>query len=226
MKQLPAILFLLSTLALPSGCSRPDVLGARQAAETYARVEFEGGDPEERWKIIKFSPERMAVLQRDPKAMPYVEFSDHEPQYIVSGYQVKDVRVEGDRATAVVVYQRLARTKEHHNSPYFSDKNDNDLVTLNLVFDRGWRPPTWSVSYATAIWNFFFTKDQWWVLDPPASRVSKQVLLAYYEWQVKEYSSMWEQELNDPSYSAKQKANVRASRDKATGNLRLLKSLP
>lgn len=225
MRRLPAILFLLS-LALLLGCSRPDELGARQAAETYARIEFEGGDPEERWKIIKFSPERMAVLQRDPKAMPYVEFSDHEPQYVVNGYQIKDVRVEGKRATATVVYQRLARTKEHHNSLYFLDKNDNDLVTLSLVFDKGWRPPTWSVSYATAVWNFFFTKDQWWVLDPPASRVSKQVLLANYESEVKEYSSMWEKELNDPGYSAKQKANVRATRDKAIGNLRFLKSLP
>lgn len=59
-----------------------------------------------------------------------------------------------------------------------------------------------------------------------ASQLSKQMLIEAYEYKVKKDSPIWEQELNDPAYDDEQKANVRASRDRAVGTLRVLKKLP
>ena len=201
------------------------VQAARETVEAFCRNEFEGGEPETHERLVRYSPAVEAEFQKSEH--PWLaKHVTTPPLVVVSAYEVKDVRVEGDRATAVVAYRRLARSDNHYHRPYFPDRKDNDLVTLNLVFDKGWRPSGANVSFVTAAWNAVFTKDQWWVLDPPAQRVSKRVVLEYYEEEVKRDFSMWEQKLNDPSYSEKQKANVRASRDRVTGNLRLLKSLP
>ena len=197
----------------------------RETVETFCRNEFEGNDPFVREQLVRFSPEvEKTAFQRGEETwrMMYVDLL---PLVVVSSYEVKDVRVEGNRATAEVVYRRLART-EPLSSSYVHDKKDNDLVILNLVFDKGQRPPGQNVSIITAAWNAVFTNAQWWVLDPPVQRVSKQVLLEYYEGQVREFSSIWERELNNTGYSAKQKANMRASQDQATRNFRFLKSLP
>ena len=189
---------------------------ARDVVHTFLQSEFNGEVLDEREKIILFSPKRLVDIERDepgPGPGPYVLYMASRPVFVVSAAEIVSVKVEANRATAVVSYRRLARidrigTKELAILP---SKKNNDLVTLNLVFDK---KKWWSL------------RGQWWILDPPPPRVSKQVMIEYYEYDVKEYSSMWERELNDPSYSAKQKALVRASRDKATGNLRFLKSLP
>lgn len=199
---------------------------ARATVEAFCLNEFEGNDPFVREQLARFSPEvEKTAFQRGDETwrMMYVDLL---PLVVVGSYEIKDVRVEGHRATAVVAYRRLARTEHLYGNSYVPDKKDNDLVTLNLVFDKGRRPPAQNVSFITATWNSVFSKAQWWILDPPVQRVSKRVLLEYYEGKVREYSSTWERELNDPSYSAKQKANMRASHDQATGNLRFLKNLP
>ena len=223
-----AITAVLLTLMATVFAVKPTEQLARMAVENYAELEFELGDPEKSAKVVKFSPERAAAWEKQhPKEWIYVGPS--YPRVVVSGYTVRDVQVNGKKATATVTYRRLARIVKGDTPDrlrLIAEKAHDETVTLNLVFDQGWRPPTWRVSYATTAWNFVFTKNQWWVLDPPPQRVSKQVLLADYEWKVKEYSSMWKQKLNDPNYDAEQKANVRASRDEATGNLRSLKSLP
>lgn len=59
-------------------------------------------------------------------------------------------------------------------------------------------------------------------MDPPPPRISKDFLLDYYEYIVKEYSAMLEEKLNDPTYDEVQKANVRANRDQATSTVRIL----
>lgn len=208
--------------------SKPTEQMARQAVENYAKIEFELGDPEKRQKIIKFSPRREAELRKEsPKEWVYVTFGYYD-RIVVSSYTVGEIKVTGTRATAELHYRRLAHAVGDADESWHltAEPAHDETVTLNLVFDQGWRPPTWSVPIVTAARNFVFTENQWWALDPPSPRISKQRLLESYEGKIKEYSSTWERELNDPNYSAKQKANVRASRDKATGNLRFLKSLP
>ena len=199
------------------------VQAVRETVETFCRNEFEGNDALVREQVVKFSPGTGSERGDDVWRMMYVE---HRPLVVVDSYEVKEVHVEGNLASAVVAYRRLARTKHPYSGSYVPDKKDNDLVTLTLVFDKGPRPPAQSVSFITAAWNAVFIEDQWWVLNPPVQRVSKQVLLEYYEEKVREYSSTWERELNNPNYSANQKADMRASQDQATRTLRFLKSLP
>ena len=179
----PSVLFLFGTVLI-WGCSHPDETGARQTVEAFAKNEFEGNYSNVRERLVTFSPELEAEFQK--LKHPWLAKHEHAPQIVaVDTYEVKDVRVEGDRATAVVAYRRLARTEKFWEAPYIVDRKDNDLVTLNLVFDAGWRPPTWNISYVTAVWNYFFTKDQWWIIDPPPQRVSKQVLVKNSEWTIK-----------------------------------------
>ena len=182
------------------------VLSARKAVEYFCQIEFEGDQGIRRSKVARYSKKETArrEKERTPTPVDTLDF-EYDALFVVASYRVLDVTVKGKQASVSVVYSRLAtRTKGKGSQLHFApDGNDNDLVTLTLVYD----------------------KNQWWVLDPPPPRVSKQPLIEYYEYQVKEYSPMWEQKLNDPSYSEKQKANVRANRDQATGTLKLLNSL-
>ena len=178
----------------------------RQTVESYARGEFEGGDPDEREKIIRFSPKRKAQIEDQTGMWAYVDYSSFQ-RIVARGYLIEEVKlIDKKRAMAMIRYDRLAHSvgKNASDRVFMLDTNANDTVTLNLVFD----------------------KNQWWVLDPPPPRVSKEVLIRYYEYQVKEDSAMWEKKLSDPTYDEEQKANVRANRDQAVGALQILKSLP
>ena len=181
-------------------------MAVRQTVESYAHVEFEGGDPDEREKIIRFSPKRKAQIEDQTGMWAYVDYSSFQ-RIVARGYLIEEVKlIDKKRAMAMIRYDRLAHSvgKNASDRVFMLDTNANDTVTLNLVFD----------------------KNQWWVLDPPPPRVSKEVLIRYYEYQVKEDSAMWEKKLSDPTYDEEQKANVRANRDQAVGALQILKSLP
>ena len=160
---------------------------ARQAVEAYANVEFQGGDPSALREIIKFSTAREAELRRKFGRFLYMNFPEHEPQYVVKSYLVKDVIVSGNSAVGTVIYQRVARTKDNYGSPFVAEPPHDETVTLNLVFK----------------------KNQWWVLDPPPQRVSKEVLINYYEATIKNLGVE-----NDPRWQ------------KERDTLKLLKGLP
>ena len=206
-------LFLFTALLLFGATSaeagdQAAIAAARQVVERYCQIEFEGGGKsmEEREQVIKFSPKREKQISKETGMGAHVDYSNSH-DIVVSVYEVKDVRLTGTkRATATVAFKRLARTEgdTYNTQHYVAEPAHEELVTLNLVFDQ----------------------KQWWVLDPPTPRVSKQVLIKRYEDEVKEDSSKWERILNDPSYEEEVKANVRAGRDRATSTLRILKELP
>ena len=172
----------------------------RNAVETYANVEYELGDPAKREKIIQFSPKFEAKIQKDnPGEWVYVGFGYYD-RIVVSSYKVGDIKIEGLRATAQVIYRRLAHAEGDTDDTWhiIAEPPHDETVTLNLVFD----------------------KNQWWVLDPPPPRVSKKVLLEYYEATIKRLrENGW---LTQPNLSSNQKAAF----DKDVENLRILKSLP
>ena len=194
------------------------VQAARETVEAFCRNEFEGSEPETRERLVRFSPEVEAEFQK--REHPWL--SKHvtiPPLVVVSAYEVKDVRVDGNLASAVVAYRRLARTENQYRNPYISDKKDNDLVTLTLVFDEGWRPSDRSVPFATVAWNFVFIRDQWRVLDPPVPRISKQTLLEYYESELKWYVDRKKEIGELPEHQ-------QDAYDRKSGIFRFLKSLP
>ena len=179
----------------------------RKTIESYCMIEFKGAWVEDRWALIKFSAKRKAENKYRAITDSAVFGLKHYPFIVVSSYEIIGVRLlDSVHGTANVVYRQLAHSVDESDGHWHlvAEPPHDETVTLNLVFD----------------------KNQWWVLDPPPSRISKGVLIEYYEYQVKKYSSIWEQKLNDPTYNDRQKANVRANRDQATGALQILKSLP
>ena len=167
MKHIFLTIILLLVYSSVWGNSEADISAARKAVEIYADIEFKGGDPHARREVIKFSPERIKELKEDwPGIMIYLEFSEHQPQYVVSEYKIKDVRVEGIHGTASINFQRLARTEDTYGSRYIAEPPHQESVSYNLIFD----------------------KNKWYVLDPPPPRISKQFLIEYYEGEVKWYA--------------------------------------
>ena len=145
------------------------VQAARETVKEFCQDEFEGGEPKTRERLVRFGPEREAEFQKYKN--PWMEkYLFALERVVVGAYDVQEVRVEGKRATAVVAYQRLASTKDDYHGFYVRDRKDNDLVTLNLV-------------YAKKEW--WALRGQWWILDPPPLRVSKQVMLEHYEMKIK-----------------------------------------
>ncbi len=205
-----ATFFLLlagSASAVLTGNESP-AQAVRQAVETYCKLEFEGGWMEDRWEVTKFSNKRKAERKiGGPADASVFTLQNHYPFIVIASYDIREVRVlSPTHATAQVAYRRLAYSESATGREWhlIAEPAHDETVTLNLVFD----------------------KKKWWVLDPPAPRISKQRLLEHYEYRVKRNSSRWEQELNDPTYDEEQKANVRATRDQATGTVRILKDLP
>ncbi len=181
---------------------------ARQTVETYCKVEFDGAWVEDRWAILKFSDERQEENRyREITDSAVFGLRPHYPFIVIASYAIHEVRVLSPvSATATVAYRRLAHSESATDRKWrlISEPAHDETVTLNLVFNE----------------------KKWWVFDPPVPRISKRFLLEYHEYEVERNSSRWEQELRDPAYNKEQKANVRASRDQATGALRVLKGLP
>ena len=201
---------LLSNIVYGAAANTPSAEGVKSIIDVYLRVEYEADTAYNREQLIKFTPRRKAFLESktEPGLGIYAFYiNSGDPIFVVDAYEIVKVNVKGKHASATVLYNRVGRIINGMgtiSTALLPDKKDNDLVTLNLIFD----------------------KNQWWVLDPPPPRISKKKLIGYYEYQVNSNLSRWDQELIDPQYDEEQKANIRASRDQAVGALRILKSLP
>ena len=147
---------------------------ARQTVETYCKVEFEGAWVEDRWAILKFSDSRK-------QENSYREITDSavfglQPPYpfiVIASYDIREVRVlSPTRASAHVTYRRLAHSESATGRKWrlIAEPAHDETVTLNLTFDKK---------------KWWALRGQWWILDPPPPRISKQVLLEYYKGKIK-----------------------------------------
>lgn len=135
----------------------------KQTVESYCKIEFDGAWLAYRSEIVKFSPKRKAErsLHKDADAAAF-ELQDHYPFIVISAYDVQEVHVlSPTRAAVKVAYHRVADSKSDTGKDWYlvADREDNDHVTLNLVFEQ----------------------NKWWIMDPPPPRISKDVLIRYYE---------------------------------------------
>ncbi len=169
---------------------------AVQTVEAFCKAEFEGDRSDERTALSKFSPARATKeRERDPLFGGSVIFWDVDPSFIVEWYKVLDVTVNKDRAIATVSYKRVARSER--KSKIIPDYKDPDLVKLDLVHDG----------------------KQWWILDPPLPRISKQALMETYASLLNMMDDKW---LERPEISQAQKRYYRERKEA----LRVLQSLP
>jgi hypothetical protein len=197
-------LLMLSSTVCSAAVNTPSTEAVRSVAEVYLRVEFQEDTAYNREQLIKFTPRRRAHLES--KTEPGLGIYDFyinsgDPVFVVDDYKIVEIDVKGKRATVTVSYNRLGRIMNGMGTAHavlIPDKKVNDLVTLNLVFE----------------------KNKWLVLDPPPPRVSRDVLIRDYEGALKELrESGW---LTQPDMSPAQKTSY----DNDVEKLRLLKGLP
>ena len=139
------------------------LLQAQSTVEAYCQNEFSGNDPETRERLIKFSPKLTSQHRKEELDWTNI-YVDSLEQVVVSSYKIRSINFSGNHATAIVIFRRLAHKKMTNTVDYVIEQPHDETVTLNLIFD----------------------KDKWWVLDPPAPRISKEVLINYYEELTKE----------------------------------------
>lgn len=147
------------------------VKAVKQTVETYCKIEYDGAWVEDRWAIIKLNPKREKAerIYRDITENAVFQL-EHYPFIVVTSYDIREVHLlNPNHATAKVAYNRVAHSvsntgKDWRDWHLVADHLDNDLVTLNLVFE----------------------KNKWFVLDPPPPRISKDMLIEYYEELLKE----------------------------------------
>ena len=194
-------LFLVSNASLVFANNEETARAVHQTIESYCKIEFDGAWVPDRWAIIKFSSKRKAERKFSEIMDSAVFQLEHYPFIVVTSYDIRDVHLLNPvRATALVAYSRVAHSERKPIRGWHlaTDHKDNDLVNLNLVFE----------------------KNKWYVLDPPPPRISKQMLVEYYEAKIKRLQDNgW---LTQPSLSTNQKATF----DNDIENLRILKSLP
>ena len=203
-------LLALASAACNMVSNTPSAEAARALVEVYLRVEYEADTLYNRAQLITFSPQRRVHLESktEPGLGPYDFYiNSGDPVFVVSAYEIVKIEVQDKRASVIVSYNRLARIVNGMgtiSSTLLTDKKANDLVTLNLVFDK---EKWWSL------------KGQWWVLDPPPPRVSKQALIKYYESLLKWYVERQKEIGKLPRHQ-------QDAYDRKSGTLRILKNLP
>ncbi|MBF0426685.1 MAG: SUMF1/EgtB/PvdO family nonheme iron enzyme [Magnetococcales bacterium] len=77
--------------------------------------------------------------------------ANFDPIFIVSGYTILSINIDGEHGTATIDYDRLATAERGKGQRRMTvDRKDHDLVTLNLRKEA----------------------DRWYVVDPPPWRIS------------------------------------------------------
>ena len=179
--------FLLVTAALLAAgivwadttAANSKTLQARNTVEYFCKIEFEGDREPKRVNVIHYSDKMAAIRQKTRDPLPlYSIFFDQDPLFVVASYKILGVQVRGNHATAKIEYRRIARSIGIIQDTWhlIAEPPHDDTVTLNLVFK----------------------KNQWWVIDPPPPRVSKEALIRYYEATIKnlgvENDPRWQKE--------------------------------
>ena len=176
-----------------------DIGTVKEAVGLFLQAELDGSGGPVRKNLITFSPHRQAELDRktEPGVGPF-DLDIFDRAFIVKNFSILDCKVGSKSATVTVVYQRTARIENFDTSELriVAERVDRDVVNLRAVFK----------------------KNKWWVLDPPPPRVSKEVLISYYEAETKWYIERQNEFGKLPKFQ-------QDAYDKKSAILRLLKSL-
>lgn len=132
-------------------------------------------------KVVKFSPKREKLeKQRDPDFHGRVLSLLGDSLYVVTSYSLKELTVTGQRATALIAYERIAKTEgEGDLERIILPDKAKEEVKVQMVYEA----------------------NQWWILDPPLPHVSLPALISTYEYELKQIDQI----RNNPKISSAQK---------------------
>jgi hypothetical protein len=197
------LLLLVSSASVTLADNESPAQLVRQTVESYCKIEFDGGWIEDRWAVIKFGSKRKVEEKIKINTDAHVFEIEYYPFIIITSYDIREVNLlNPTHATAKVAYNRVARAvrnkgKDWRDWHLVADRQDGDLVTLNLVFE----------------------KNKWLVLDPPPPRVSRDVLILDYESELKWYEDRQKEIGKLPDHQQE-------AYDRKIGTLKILKGLP
>jgi len=144
---------------------------ARLVVEEFCQSEF-NGVRDYRYKV-KFRLKRQTEeKKRDSQFKGHVIDWNADPLFVVASYQIVSVQiVSSTHAVATVKYEQLARTVGDgvETRKILPEYRKWDVLKLQLVYDN----------------------QQWSILDPPAPRISKEALVAYYEKDLRSFDDKW-----------------------------------
>ena len=132
-------------------------------------------------KVVKYSAKREKLeKQRDPEFHGRVLSLLGDSLSVVTSYNLKDLTVAGQRAIALIAYERIAKTKgEGELERTILPDKAKEEVKVQMVYEA----------------------NQWWILDPPTPHVSLPALISAYEHELNQIDQI----RNNPKISAAQK---------------------
>lgn len=146
-------------------------------------------------ELVKYSDEENEAMKDNPSGARI--YLDLQPIYVVSGYDIKSIKAHNNKATAIVAFKRIAKTKNVGilERIIIPNRMLNEIVKYQLINDG----------------------QGWLILDPPWPRISKQSIVNYYESKIERYSKF----INNPDTSQYQKKQF----NKFKKDLAILKEL-
>lgn len=176
-------LFILALLpALASG-DQGGEQGAKRALQHFCTEMNDGRLQvwEKSEKVVKFSTTREKLeKQRDPEFHGRVLSLLGDSLYVVTSYSLQELAVTGQRATALIAFERIAKTRgEGDLERIILPDKAKEEVKVQMVYEE----------------------NQWWILDPPLPHVSLPALISTYEYELKQIDHI----RNNPKISSAQK---------------------
>lgn len=134
----------------------------KAVVEEYCWGEFIGLE-NMRVKLVKYSPQRKAIIEKTigPLEVARIMFWQAVPLFVVTSFDVQNIIIEGDTAVATISFRQVVKTEGEGvmNRRLIPDYKQNDIEKLHLKYDG----------------------KQWWIIDPPLPRISKEALIKYFE---------------------------------------------
>jgi len=140
---------------------------ARDVATAFIQGEFAYANEYELAKFIKLSPAKQAKFNKNFESLVNSRYTIHStPLVVVESYQILDIQVEDNKATAITRFLRLARAdgNSYKAQHLVVERPHEEIVKLNLIYDG----------------------NRWWVIDPPIPRISKEALINVYKARIEE----------------------------------------
>lgn len=163
-------LIVLSLIVLGNSCyclaANNSEKEIKNLVEGFCLKEFQGdlGGAGDRDQLIHYTDAMYKKIRAKTGEYPYVIYLAWDQLFIVDSYKITEIKqINEKRAYAIITYHQLARSKGYGAIPGRFIKDIRDItIKLNLEYDG----------------------KRWWIIDPPYPKVSYDVMVKNYKYEV------------------------------------------